>query len=289
MDGKGALKAGLLIFLLLAGAWLLLTRMNAGQEAVPAVKIPATRAQAAEKRVRLVADEWCPVSCDESEGEPAGYAVDIARNAFAAAGYQTVYSVQPWARAVSETRKGGADGIVGTLVDNTPDFVFPQETIGNNVNVFFTLASNTWKYKGIASLDGIVVGAANEYVFGNPLVDDYLRNYAADPHRVQLLFTQDPVMQGIGLLKAERIGTYLDDRMVMNWNLKQHKMDIALREAGDVSNIPLFIAFSPANPRSRELAAVFDNGVNELRRSGQLSVLLANYGMKDWAEKPAQK
>jgi hypothetical protein len=44
----------------------------------------------------------------------------------------------------------------------------------------------------------------------------------------------------------------------------------------------VFIAFSSANPRSREWGALLDRGIAELRVSGRLGEILAAYGIEDW-------
>jgi len=45
---------------------------------------------------------------------------------------------------------------------------------------------------------------------------------------------------------------------------------------------PVYFAFSPAaGPRYAQL---FDDGLRELRRSGELAKILAHYGLSDWQE-----
>lgn len=282
IQSREALVAAVCFALLLPAAWYFFGRAPAVPDA-PAPATPAPVVATPESRVvRLVADNWCPVSCDAAAGTPQGYAVDLARAVFTAAGYRVEYSLQPWARAVGETRAGRADAIVGILEENAPDFIYPRESIGTNTNVFFTLASNHWDFQGMASLDSVVVGVANEYVFGEPF-DSYVADSRDDGNRLQILHTQDPVMQAFSLLDAGRIGAYLDDRMVVRWTARNNGVTLGLREAGVVSSIPLFIAFSPADPRATELAKTFDAGIQQLRANGQLNSVLAEYRLQDWA------
>jgi polar amino acid transport system substrate-binding protein len=280
---REALAAALLAAVLLPSAWFLLLHEDMPPDSVPAASGTGIEAPGSKgaRLLRIVADDWCPVSCEGSDGAPAGYAVDLARAVFSAAGYDVQYSVQPWARALAETRKGSAQVIVGTLVSNAPDFIYPQETIGTNTNVFFTRADNSWQYQGMASLDSIVVGVANEYVFGEPF-DSYVLDQRDNGERLQVIHSDDPVMQAFSLLDAGRIGTYLDDRMVVRWTARQANVPLELREAGTVSSIPLYVAFSPADARSRELAQIFDAGVRRLRASGKLAEILAAYRINDW-------
>lgn len=278
-QGREKLVAAACFALLLPLGLYLFT--DAGPEMTTvAVTTPSPAAQGA-RHVLLLSDDWCPVSCAGGAGQPEGYGVDIARAVFSAAGYTVSYRVAPWPRAAADVRRGAAQAVVGTLHDMTPDFVFPRETIGTNINVFFTLAGNGWQYDGVASLDRVVLGVANEYTFGEPL-DSYIAGHRENGRRLQVLFTDDPVMQGLAMLQAGRIGAYLDDRMVVRWTARQHGTDIALREAGVVSSLPLYVAFSPADPRAAELARIFDAGVAALRADGRLAELLANYRLTDW-------
>lgn len=277
---REALAAALLGLLLLPAAWFFFMRSDVQPDTAPVAAPVAT--QDTSRTLNIVADDWCPVSCEADAGKPAGYAVEIARAVFTAAGYEVNYSVQPWARAVGETRKGSAQMIVGILVDNAPDFIYPQETIGTNTNVFFTRADSNWQYQGIASLDDVVVGVANEYVFGEPF-DSWVNDNRSNGQRLQIIHSDDPVMQAFSLLEAGRIGAYLDDRMVVRWTARQANLPLELREAGAVSSIPLYVAFSPADARSAELAKVFDDGIRALRANGKLAAILAEYRVKDWA------
>jgi hypothetical protein len=47
------------------------------------------------------------------------------------------------------------------------------------------------------------------------------------------------------------------------------------------------VAFAP-NDEGRRLAAVFDEGVRQLRANGELEKLLRNYGLSDWRAVPAK-
>ena len=232
------------------------------------------------RTIVLVADVWCPVSCRSAAEQP-GYAVEAARAAFALSGWQVEYRVVPWQRAIDAVRAGRIDGIIGTIVANTPDFVFPKESIGDNVNVFFAPVGTAWRYRGLHTLDDVVVGVANEYKFDDPF-DNYVVRHARDPRRLAIIYSQDPVRQGLDMLAAGRIGAYLDDRMVVNWAMRQQAPAVQLREVGELNRTTLFIAFSPSRQDAKETAAVFDEGMRTLRADGRLAAILARYGIRDW-------
>lgn len=258
-----------------AASWLTLPLLAfLGATAATAGPAPAART------VVLAADRWCPVTCDSRASQP-GYAVELAREAFALSGLALEYRVIPWERAVDAARAGRIDGVIGTVMDGTPDFVFPQEAAGTNTNVFFVRGDSTWRYRGLRSLDGVVLGIANEYNF-SPEIDTYAARFRDDPARIAVLYSTDPVAQAMKMLRAGRIDAYLDDRLVVNWALRQAGDKGTVRESGKLNAIPLYVAFSPARAESRATADAFDRGMRELRASGRLAAILATYGVADW-------
>ena len=44
----------------------------------------------------------------------------------------------------------------------------------------------------------------------------------------------------------------------------------------------IFVAFSPADAKSKDYAQILGQGMDELRRSGKLKAILSKYGMEDW-------
>lgn len=240
----------------------------------------SSAATAPARTVVLAADRWCPVTCDSGSDMP-GYAVELAREALARSGLLLEYRVMPWERAVDAARAGRIDGVIGTVTAETPDFVYPRQTIGSNTNAFFVRADDRWRYRGLRSLEGVVVGIANEYNF-SPEFDAWATRHRKDPARLHVLYSTDPVRQGLTLLRAGRIDTYLDDRMVVNWALRGDPGAPAVRESGKLNEIPLHIAFSPVRTDSPATAAALDEGLQALRASGRLAEILARYGMGDW-------
>ena len=57
---------------------------------------------------------------------------------------------------------------------------------------------------------------------------------------------------------------------------------ITSKEALDESK--LYIAFSHRNPKSKQYAKLITDGIEQMRLSGELSEILAKYGLTDWRE-----
>ncbi len=244
---------------------------NAGLAESPAQK-PA---------LAMVADVWCPVSCADNDAQ-VGYAVEITRDIFTHAGYRLTYQTEPWARAVVDTRDHRFQMLIGAAADESPDaLLYPHEPAALNINVFFVRADNPWRYRDIKSLEQVLIGVANDYIFGEPF-DSYLNTYRKDAARVHTLTSAKPVVQGLALLRAKRIDSYLDDDIVVRWTSGRGKLPADLRAAGELSRFPLYVGFSRKNPQAAHWAALYDQGIRRMRANGQLKAILNRYGVEDW-------
>lgn len=246
------------------------------------LSIPALAESPAEKpALALVADAWCPVSCAD-DGRHPGYAVEITREIFSAAGFEPSYRTVPWARAVADTRDDRFQILIGVAPDESREaLLYPEEPVALNINVFFVRADNSWRYGGLQTLDNMVVGVANDYIFGEPF-DSYNRQYARDTSRIHVLVSEDPVTQGLALLRMKRIDSYLDDEVVVRWSSGNGKLPADLRAAGEISRFPLYIAFPRKNPQAAHWAQIYDKGIRRLRANGRLKAILERYGVEDW-------
>ena len=233
--------------------------------------------------IRIRADPWLPYS-GGSEMNPPGYMVEMAMAIAKANGHTVQYRTMPWANALEVVRAGSADCVVGAYLSDAEGFEFPKTGWGPSGNVFWGLAENPWRYTGPDSLADVRIGVIEEYSYGEDL-DAYIKAHADDKARLEIV---PAVGRGIVRLMArligKRIDTVIEDRSVLAYAVEQAKMDpsriIALGEAGEVESV--YIACTPADPRGRAYADMFDQGTAQLRSSGKLAEILARYNLKDW-------
>jgi polar amino acid transport system substrate-binding protein len=230
--------------------------------------------------VALRGDEWCPYICGPDRGRP-GYAVELAREAFAVAGHTVDYQVLGWARSVEDTRAGRYAGLLGAIREDAPNFVFPEEPIGVTAAGFAVRIGTAFRYEGAESFAGKVLGSVAGYAWGGA-VDEYTEAHKHDRSKVQLASGDDPVAQNLRKLAAGRVDVVVDDVNM----LADAIAELGLGEQVTIADVgepdPLFVAFSPTVPRAKDYAAVLDRGIAELRASGRLGAILARYGLKDW-------
>jgi polar amino acid transport system substrate-binding protein len=83
-------------------------------------------------------------------------------------------------------------------------------------------------------------------------------------------------------LALGRLDGIIEDPYVMQHIIAKQKLKDKVVLAGCGEPTPLYVAFSPKLKNARKLARLFDDGLVELRRNGQLAKILAKYGLNDW-------
>lgn len=235
----------------------------------------------------FAADEWCPYNCEPDAALP-GLVVEVIAEVFGAEGMSTAYRVLPWARAIAEARAGTYVGIIGAGRTEAPDFVFPATSAFLACDAFYVVPGSDWSFDGLESLAGRRLGVIRDYSYG-PLFETYIRIHEHDPERVFMATGEAPLPRLVQMLRAGRLDVVVENRNVMAWLLKGQGEQPPLREAGTVAQAEVFVAFSPADPRSARLAGIFDRGVQRLQESGRLAEISARYGILDPAVTAAKE
>jgi len=230
----------------------------------------------------IVGDRWCPFNCEAGQDHP-GYLVEVAQRSLAKAGHTVEYQIVPWTRAVQESRRGAFAGIIGAAVDDAPDFIFPQEEQGIVSDGVFVLKEKNWTYTDTKSLAGIVIGVVKGYSYNADELNAYIEKYSGDPDKVRVTTGDEAATTNVRNLALARLDAVVESPEVFWYAAAQLHLQDKFKSAGTVgAPKKVFIAFSPANPKSKEYAKALVDGVNALRKSGELKVILAKYGIEDW-------
>lgn len=233
----------------------------------------AKQSSAAET-LKLRSDLWCPYACEP--GDKPGALVEIAQKVLEPLGYKIDYQLVNFARAVSDTRAGVYDGVIGAAKVDAPDFVFPKDSQVSVTFEFFNLKTSSWKYKG--SLDDKKITVINGYNY-----DEFVNKFLAekDPHFI-VVSGDDAQEQMVRMLVSHRTDALYEAKAVFMETVGRLKMDAnQFQSAGSPSQKPqqIYIAFSPKNKRSQKLAQEIDAGMKKLRRSGELKKIYSKYGL----------
>jgi polar amino acid transport system substrate-binding protein len=229
--------------------------------------------------ITIAADNWMPYNGDGKT--ETGYMVDCAREIFAKAGHTIVYEVVPWSRAIEEARSGVYNGIIGAAEGDAPDFVFPAVELGFAGQGFLTRKSLAWKYDGIKSLAGIKLAVIQDYSYF-PELDEYIKVNKNDKKRIDFGFGTNPLESNLKKLAEGQVDALVDNSYVLKYVVAKLKLQDKVSSGGGVPPDRLYIAFSPANPKSKTYAKILSDGIEQLRRSGRLKEILAKYGLVDW-------
>ncbi len=230
--------------------------------------------------ITLVSDDWCPINCEPNSDQP-GFMIEIAKLIFGEEGHTVEYKKLPWERAIIETRKGKNNAIIGAYKGDAPDFVFPeneQALIGNSL---FVKADSTWTYNGISSLIEINIGVIKGYDYGEVLNNHIEKS--KNTMKVQMVFGETALEKNIKKLLKGRIDAVLESEFVFNYKASQMGHKGRVKSAGQVVDPDkAYLAFSPANPKSKNYARILSDGMEKIRKSGELKKILARYDLEDW-------
>jgi polar amino acid transport system substrate-binding protein len=227
------------------------------------------------KHLRLCADLWCPYNCAPDARDP-GYAVEIVQRVFARFGYRIDYSLVAWTRCIEDARAGRFDGIIAAIPSDAPEFTFPHHPIGLSADGFAARANAGFSYRGVASLEGHVLGVTRDYAFSGE-AGAYVRAHANDPSRIELVSGQGALAKNLAKLAAGHIDLVLDDANVLRNAIAEQGYAGKLVVVKGMVSDPVYIAFSPADADRTEWAAILDHGLDRLRASGVLAAILAKY------------
>jgi polar amino acid transport system substrate-binding protein len=230
--------------------------------------------------ITLKADYYMPYNGDGKA--ETGYMIDIAKAVFEPLGHKVVFIQGPWDKDVTEGRAGKCTGVVGAGVNDAKGFVYPSEEQALSVMLFCVKSGSPWKYEGINSLKTLKLGVVKDYSYFDEL-DAYIK---ANPTNLVIGTGDAPLQENLNKLVQGEVGAVVDDRSVLKYMIKkmnlQGKVTIATTTSEATKPFKLFIAFSPALPKSKEYAKSLSDGMLTLRKSGELQKILAKYGLTDW-------
>lgn len=236
---------------------------------------------AAAETLSIRSDVWPPYNDDPKSMKP-GYMINVLMEIFMPQGYALDYQQLSWTDSLDVVRKGQFSAVIGATKDDAPGFVFPKESFGVSDTAFFVKGGSKWKFAGTGSLENIRLGVIESYAYNDEL-DPYIKANKGT-RRIVEATGDDPLGALIRMLQNDQIDVIAEDTNVMFATLISGKVPMgSIAVAGNCKEKSiLYVAFSPKNPKSKELAAKFDAGIKILRGSGKLNAILGLYGLTDW-------
>ncbi len=226
-------------------------------------------------------DPWCPHTCEKG-AKLEGVYIDAIKTIYTNSGFNPAFQQINWSRALEETRIGKSSAVAGALKADAPDFIFGKLSINNQHSCFYVKSNSKWSYKGVASLKSKKVGSVQNYTYGEPF-DSATKAELKDV--TDEISGEDTAMRLLQKLLLGRNEIIIEDESVVSYTIQ--KMKTAgikevdqIKNAGCLSAVPLFVAFSPKISNSKKLLEIWENGIQKLKNSGELDRIFKKYGLK---------
>jgi polar amino acid transport system substrate-binding protein len=212
-----------------------------------------------------------------------GFMIDVARAVFEKEGYRVRVNFLPYMRSIQEVREGRADGVLLVAEVTAPGLVFLKNPISREKVAFFVRKGETWKYRGVESLDAKRIATGFGFDFADPEIRDFIKRKSAEaPTMVQLISGKDVNSRNFQKLLSGRADIVIATEIIGTYVARQEsifeKVEIAGRSKSD---IVAQTGFDPLNPAGALYADLLSRGVAELVRSGKMTEIKARYGLSD--------
>ena len=234
--------------------------------------------------IKVSADVWEPYN-NEPGAVPAGYLVDILKAVFEKQGHTIKYEVLPYSRALKSVADGSITAVLGSTADDNKanGLLATSHNLGLSKVVFYVKKGNPWRYSGVKSLESVLLGMPLDYNFGVEALDAYITKNKDNANRISSTGGETPAVTNFRKLEGGHVGVIVDDASVAAVALKKNGWTGVFEYAGSAGEgVPVYIGFSPKDPKSAAYVKLLDQGIGDLRRSGQLAKILEAYGLKDW-------
>jgi len=251
---------------------------------VLAASLEGARFETDQMVISLRADPSCPMSCDPSSPFP-GYVIEMARAIYEPQGFQIDYQSTSWERLSRDFESGQIDIAVGVASSELSESLKTPAPIGWFSPAFAKLRGSAWHWTNdpSAALQGQEIGAVpGRHVpfLLRTIFDPASRTGAVFPLRMA-----DSLSSGLRMLQQHRITLLLGDQRALDWGIRMAGGGPTL-EIVPLSEppIPLFLAFTLAplrQERSHILLGLWTDGLAHLRTTGELSRILARYGLQE--------
>lgn len=224
------------------------------------------------ERLRIGAeDDWSPYS-SSIQGKPQGFAVDLVRAAWAAAGVDVELVPLPYARCMKEVDRGDLAGCFNTLRDPVQESRYrwhQQALFQARIGIYGRVTPGELsKPLGLENLRGKRIGTTHGY--------DYGAAFDGDPTMLRDEAPSD--LSSLRKLVAGRVDYALVFDRVANAIAKTHP-DLGKGFAlhGVLVAPYLYLSFSPKHPDIDRLVLLFDQGLAKVRKSGEYARIEAKW------------
>lgn len=199
----------------------------------------------ANNTIRILKSDWCPYVCNDKHHPSApGYITEIVQQVLSKNDYRIEFVEMNFARGMYFLEKGQLDLILSIFRSESGFLILNNTPLAYSQNYFFTNTLSQWKYKNIHSLNQVKLGIVNGYDYLNDSLNRYI--YSNQDDNISIVSGRQAQRRLLRLLSHQRIDTFLDDLLVVNYELNQINTVPKVRIAGSTQNAePIFVGVSP--------------------------------------------
>jgi polar amino acid transport system substrate-binding protein len=231
----------------------------------------------------MVGDNWCPYNCAPDAAQQ-GYIVDIL-NRVLSQQYTLTYRILPWTRAIVEVEDGTAQILIATPA-TTKQKAIASVPFGIDRSCFFVRRGNPWRYSGLSDLKEVRLGVIQDYSYDDdgPL-DTVIAGYRKrGDSRLEIASGDDALKHNFKKLQLGRMDVVIENENVARYMIQELRQTESIDFAGCANHhvATTHVAVSSSRRDAVQILAKINNGLAELRRTGELKKILQPYGMSDW-------
>lgn len=224
----------------------------------------------AAQKLRIGAeDDWRPYAYVQ-DGKPAGFAVDIARAAWAAAGVEVELVPLPYARCMKEVNNGTLVGCFDTLRDARTEakYRWHKQPLFKARIAIYGRSNQPSSKIDLQALRGTRVSVTNGY--------DYGEAFDNDPYMMRDVSSSD--LTSLRKLVAGRVDYALVfDRVAAHIASQHPELAQGFKQRGVLVEPQLYISFARDFPGIERTIAQFDDGLEKVRKSGEYARIEARW------------
>lgn len=177
-----------------------------------------------------------------------------------------------------------AHGLVGMGWDEelAQKYQFTLPLMDESPWCFYVKARENWRYTGLSSLTGVMLGVVNGYGY-TPEMDEFLSVPANRPYVVSLSGDR-PIKNLLTMLMLSRIQVLLDERNVVRYEASEKGLN--LKEAGCLNDdsennqaTKVYITFSRDDAGGARWIRRINRKLEALQQNGEYAGLLKRYGL----------
>lgn len=214
-------------------------------------------------------DDWRPYAY-VADGKPAGFAVDLAQAAWAAAGVEVELVPLPYARCMKEVDNNTLAGCFDTLRDARTEakYRWHKQPLFKARIAIYGRSNQPLTRVDLKALRGTRVGVTNGYDYGAAFDNDAL----------MLREVSSSDLTSLRKLVAGRVDYALVfDRVAAHIASTHPELAQGFQQRGVLVEPQLYISFARDYPGIERTIAKFDEGLEKVRKSGEYARIEARW------------